>query len=96
MSQVPRFDGTGPQGQGPMSGRGEGYCTIKIPDSGQAPYGYAGVQGTPVVLGAPKPQPTLGARFDRWARPARWLGRALGYRRRIGAGRRRGRRCGRW
>lgn len=23
---MPRFDGTGPQGQGPMTGRGAGYC----------------------------------------------------------------------
>lgn len=92
---MPRFDGTGPQGQGPMSGRGEGYCAIKIPDSGQPPYGYAGLQGTPVVLGPPNPQPTPGAHFHRWARPATWLGPAPGYRRRIGAGRR-GRRRGRW
>jgi hypothetical protein len=50
---MPAFDGTGPQGQGPMSGRGEGYCAVRLPNpgSGQAPYGYAGRAGVPVRLG---------------------------------------------
>jgi hypothetical protein len=93
---VPRFDGTGPQGQGPMTGRGEGYCAIKIPESGEAPYGYAGQQGTPVVLGAPGARPPLGTRFARGLRAATWLGRAFGMRRGRGAGRRRGRRQRWW
>jgi len=87
---MPRFDGTGPQGQGPMTGRGEGYCAVEIPESGQAPYGYAGLQGTPVRPGA------LGARFARWMRPARRLGRAFGRGRGRGTGRGRGRRFGQW
>jgi hypothetical protein len=50
---MPAFDGTGPQGQGPMSGRGEGYCAVRLPNpgSGQVPYGYAGRAGVPVRLG---------------------------------------------
>ena len=28
---MPRFDGAGPRGQGPMTGRGEGYCVIVLP-----------------------------------------------------------------
>lgn len=27
---MPRFDGTGPRGQGPMTGWGSGYCAIQI------------------------------------------------------------------
>lgn len=30
---LPRFDGTGPQGRGPMSGRCRGFCVLKIGDS---------------------------------------------------------------
>ncbi len=52
---MPRNDGTGPLGQGPMTGRGEGYCAIVLPESGQAPYGYAGIPGTPVDAAAAAP-----------------------------------------
>jgi len=90
---MPRFDGTGPQSQGPMTGRGEGYCAVEIPESGQASHGYAGLQGMPVRLDAPFARPTLGSRFARWVRPATWLGR--GFRRGRGAGRGRGRWFGR-
>jgi hypothetical protein len=50
---MPAFDGTGPRGQGPMSGRGEGYCAVRLPNpgSGRVPYGYAGRAGVPVRLG---------------------------------------------
>ena len=50
---MPAFDGTGPRGQGPMSGRGEGYCAIRLPNpgSGKVPYGYAGRAGVSVRLG---------------------------------------------
>jgi len=50
---MPAFDGTGPRGQGPMTGRGEGYCAIRLPKPGlgQVPYGYAGRAGLPVRLG---------------------------------------------
>ena len=75
---MPRFDGTGPQGQGPMTGRGEGYCAVKTPDSGEPSYGYAGVQGTPVRAGAPGARPALRIRFARWMRPASRMERALG------------------
>ena len=43
---MPRFDGTGPQGKGPFSGRGEGYCAVAQPDTDK-PYGFMGLQGTP-------------------------------------------------
>ena len=50
---MPAFDGTGPRGQGPMTGWGEGYCAIRLPSpgSGQVPFGYAGRAGLPVRLG---------------------------------------------
>jgi len=43
---MPRFDGTGPQGQGPMTGRGEGYCAIPL---GRVAQGYTGLQGRPLL-----------------------------------------------
>ena len=55
---MPGFDGTGPRGLGPMTGRGEGYCAVVLPSSRTAgapfnyaqgrPYGYAGLAGVPV------------------------------------------------
>jgi hypothetical protein len=77
-----------------MTGRGEGHCAIVLPESGQAPYGYAGALGQPARMGAPPS--TLGARLVRWLRPARWLGCAFGRGRGRGAGRGRGRRFGQW
>ena len=71
---MPRFDGTGPRGQGAMTGRGEGYCALTIPELGNAPSGYAGLQGTPVS------GPALGARFARRLPSAPWPRRALGRR----------------
>lgn len=73
---MPAFDGTGPRGQGPLTGRGEGYCAIRLPNprSGRVPYGYAGLPGMPVRLG-------LRQRLS--------LGRALGQGRRRGRGDRR-------
>ena len=34
---MPRGDGTGPLGQGPMTGRGMGYCVMEISDGGPLP-----------------------------------------------------------
>jgi hypothetical protein len=34
---MPRFDGTGPQGRGPMTGRGQGTCIIPVNRAPQAP-----------------------------------------------------------
>jgi len=79
---MPRFDGTGPQGQGPMTGRGDGYCAVRLPRSGGTTGGYAGLQGAPVRR--------MG--FARWLRPGTWLRRAFGR----GRGRGRGRRFARW
>jgi hypothetical protein len=86
---MPGFDGTGPRGQGSMTGRGEGYCALVIPPagSGYAPYGFAGLQGTPVWLGR-----SAGYFAPCWAtvgRPRAWMW-PMG-----GCGRQRGARGGR-
>lgn len=45
---MPGYDGTGPQGQGPMTGNGGGYCIVEIPDDPLVPpHGFAGVCGAP-------------------------------------------------
>ena len=59
---MPLFDGTGLMGSGPMTGQGEGYCALVLPPLGsqESPYGYAGLAGRPVHLGACR-HPMLGA-----------------------------------
>lgn len=46
---MPRFDGTGPNGIGPMTGRSMGYCVMALPKSGGniIPRGYTGIYGIP-------------------------------------------------
>jgi hypothetical protein len=36
---MPRYDGTGPQGQGPLTGRGQGQCT-STPAGSTRPVGF--------------------------------------------------------
>jgi hypothetical protein len=93
---MPGFDGTGPRGEGPMTGRGAGYCALVLPESGQAPYGYAGLQGTAVHPGMLAARPTLRTRFACWLRPSPWLRRPFGRGRGRGPGRGRGRRLYWW
>jgi hypothetical protein len=66
---MPGFDGTGPRGRGPFTGRGEGYCAIRLPAPGseQPAEGFAGEGGRPVCLKA----------LPAWLRlaMARWTGR---------------------
>ncbi|GEM_PF-1063614 len=48
---MPGFDGTGPRGKGPMSGKGGGFCLMSVPDDpGQARTGFAGKNGRPVQV----------------------------------------------
>jgi len=43
---VPRYDGTGPRGQGPMTGRSMGFCIMRANEDGSSgPKGFAGIQG---------------------------------------------------
>lgn len=34
---MPGFDGTGPRGQGPMTGGGRGYCAVNLSNAGLRP-----------------------------------------------------------
>ena len=48
---MPGFDGTGPLGQGPMTGRGRGFCLLKESKNKRSQVkGLAGIQGLPVNL----------------------------------------------
>ena len=46
---MPGYDGTGSSGQGPMTGRGQGFCALTVSEEnpGQA-RGFAGLQSVPV------------------------------------------------
>ena len=49
---MPGFDGTGPRGRGPFSGRGRGYCVARLADGGSPVMsGYAGLTGRPFTMG---------------------------------------------
>jgi hypothetical protein len=70
---MPQYDGTGPRGQGPMSGRGEGYCAIRLPAPGRPACGFAGLQAVPVHLSPRAPANVHWMCTVRWAHPAvRW------------------------
>lgn len=46
---MPGFDGTGPFGKGPMTGRGMGFCVLKQSGKNTGTLkGFAGTQGYPV------------------------------------------------
>ena len=48
---MPGYDGTGPRGRGPMTGKGYGYCLMKIPEDPHWPRtGFVGLSGRPVTL----------------------------------------------
>ena len=66
---MPRGDGTGPMGQGPMSGRGSGFCILRIGDADWDKIsGFAGIEGRRVevtnnnasVYASPSPKATDG------------------------------------
>jgi len=46
---MPGFDGTGPLGQGPMTGRGQGFCVLTSSEENPSQVeGFAGLQAVPV------------------------------------------------
>jgi len=48
---MPGFDGTGPRGQGPMTGKAGGFCLLSIPDSSDEPQsGFVGLAGNPLPV----------------------------------------------
>lgn len=88
---MPGFDGTGPRGLGPMTGRGEGYCAFTLPEPGTegSAYGYAGLAGAPTRLNRPigatgpsaagtlrRAPMAFRPRLGTWFR--RWFGRGWG------------------
>ncbi len=95
---MPRFDGTGPMGDGPMTGRGEGYCVLELSESGRPVRGYGGMQGSPMRWDVSAARPTGGYILPdgtavRWERPRSWpflsqATRRVGPRPALGRGRR--------
>jgi len=106
--EMPRGDGTGPAGMGPMTGRAAGYCAgypvpgyvNPIPGPGFAGPGFAGAYGPAPYASGTAPYGYggaygYGAGYARFgARPFGWFGRGFGRVRGAGFGRGRGR--GRW
>ena len=78
---MPRFDGTGPIGMGPLTGRGMGFCAVPV--SGTTSTGY---------MPQYRPAPMYGYRYP--SVPRFSVGAGRGYRVLRGRGRGRGR--GRW
>ena len=53
---MPGFDGTGPCGIGPMTGRGRGFCILRVPDEPDQPLnGFVGRAGWPMPSPAATP-----------------------------------------
>jgi hypothetical protein len=88
---MPRFDGTGPRGTGPMTGRSEGYCVLELPETGRPVRGYVGMENAPVRL-----DQAPAVRSTRWPIMAAWRRGAFRQGRSSFARRGRGRRLRRW
>ena len=85
---MPRFDGTGPRGEGPFTGRGEGYCVMRLPDEGnESAVGHPDraprARENHVILGGssdgftpiqpgPRVAPWRQGPARAWARPSLW------------------------
>ncbi|MFH2011638.1 MAG: DUF5320 domain-containing protein [Pseudomonadota bacterium] len=83
---MPGFDGTGPRGQGPMTGGGRGFCNFNFAGMGGPNMGYP--YGTP-FSGYPyenQPYSPYQAYPCRGFGMGRGLGRGLGMRRGLGRG----------
>lgn len=78
---MPRFDGTGPRGMGPLTGRGMGFCTVPLSES----VSVTGIPPAPL-----RPVPVYGYRYPHMRQlfPGVRRGRSMGVR---GRGRGRGR-----
>jgi hypothetical protein len=92
---MPQFDGTGPIGRGPMSGRGMGYCAVRVSPPARTAWGGGAPPGPhrPATAGSPgvtaygMPGP-----FYRGSRRGLRIGYGRGFGRRGGRGRGGGRR----
>jgi hypothetical protein len=66
---MPRYDGTGPRGRGPLTGQGGGFCVMKVPQApGEPLTGFAGRSGIPVRLDPVGAAPWGGFPADRMRR----------------------------
>lgn len=74
---MPGFDGTGPRGAGPMTGRGMGYCAMPIGGGYLPAYGYAGIWGYPLNVAYPYFRAPFFGRY-RAMRPGRGFGMGRG------------------
>ena len=75
---MPSFNGTGPLGQGPMTGRGRGYCTVPAGNNPGMPYGIYGIGSSPVNTSYPY-QPVYGRSSNLPYRYSAYSGRSSGY-----------------
>jgi hypothetical protein len=80
---MPGFDGTGPLGRGPLTGRARGYCVLRESnDESNHVQGFAGVQGTPVEVELPEGKEVTDMPFGDGTGPAGlgpMRGRAVGF-----------------
>jgi len=53
---MPGFDGTGPMGKGPFTGRGRGFCVVPINNNTGNSSGVGGLQNYPVNFYYPNSQ----------------------------------------
>jgi hypothetical protein len=68
---MPGFDGTGPRGKGPMTGRARGYCVLRESENESSHIqGFAGVQGTPVDVKFPEGREVTDMPFGSGTGPA--------------------------
>jgi hypothetical protein len=68
---MPGFDGTGPQGKGPMTGRAQGYCALRhARGESVRVQGFAGAQGTPVEVELPQGKEMMDMPFGAGMGPA--------------------------
>ena len=73
---MPGFDGTGPLGQGPLTGGSRGYCIVPLDSKSKFSLGSTGIKGYPIGFNYPKRIPTViprpkldySSRFKRSAR----------------------------
>jgi len=87
---MPRGDGTGPAGMGPMTGRAAGFCTgYPMPGYMNPVAGRTGYGPVAPVVGPPGAAYGYGLPYSRGINP--WLGRGFGFGRGCGRGRGRGR-----
>jgi len=86
---MPGFNGTGPLGQGPLTGRGRGYCMVPADNNPGVPYRISGTQDYPVNALYPY-QPMYGRSYSLPHQYPAYTGRSstyLGFSRGRGIGR---------